>query len=66
MYNPIFEEERDKKEREKEFKGLKKAIKKRSGTNILNDAINHVYNMLKKNSITLWLKKEEKLLESLK
>ena len=65
MYNPIFEEERDKKERDKEFKGLKKAIKKRSGSNILNDAINHVYNILKKNGMS-WFKKDDGLIEAVK
>ena len=66
MYNPIFEEEVDKKERKKELKGLKTAIKKRSGLSPLNEAINHVYSLLKKNSITSWFKKQEKLVESLK
>ena len=66
MYNPIFEEEVDRKEREKALKGLKNDIKKRSGSNLLSDAINHVYNLLKKNSISSWLKKDDELIEVVK
>ena len=66
MYNPIFEEEREKKERVKELKGLKTAIKKRSGSNPLNEAINHIYSLLKKNGLSSWLNKQGKLIESLK
>ena len=45
IYNPIFEEE---KERKLEFKELKKEIKKRARKEKINDMIGRVFNLLQK------------------
>ena len=44
VYNPIFEEE---VERKKELKELKKEIKKRAHKENISQVINRVYNLLK-------------------
>lgn len=63
MYNPIFEEEIDRKERKKELKGLKNDIKKRSGSNPFSDVIRHVYDLVRKNGIESWFEKDDALIE---
>ncbi|GEM_PF-3506135 len=48
IYNPIFEEEA---ERKTEFKKLKKEIKKRARKENISTVINRVYNLLKRKPI---------------
>lgn len=49
IYNPIFEEEAEKKE---EFSDLKKAIRKRAQKEQIKRAFNRVYNLLRKDPIS--------------
>ena len=48
IYNPIFEEEKEKK---LEFKQLKKEIKKRARHESMKQTIDRVYNLLQKKPI---------------
>ena len=48
IYNPIFEEE---KERKLQFKQLKKEIKKRAHKENINEIMSRVYNLLKRKPI---------------
>ena len=48
IYNPIFEEEKEKKI---QFKQLKKEIKKRAHKENLNQVMNRVFNLLKRKPI---------------
>ena len=48
IYNPIFEEET---ERKLEFKQLRKEIKRRARKENINQIINRVYNLLKRKPV---------------
>lgn len=66
VYNPIFEEETDRKTRKTELNALKKEIKKRARKSQIKRTINRVYNLLKRTPITNLLNSGEGLVNSAK
>ncbi|MBI1857676.1 MAG: hypothetical protein HYR97_00945 [Candidatus Melainabacteria bacterium] len=66
IYNPIFEEETEKKSRISELKQLKKAIVKRTHKRTIKQTLDRVYNLLKKSPISNWLNSNKDLVETTK
>lgn len=67
MYNPIFEEEEDKKVRKKELKKLKKAIRKRAYSTGIKGIIGRVYELfIKRTPISALFASEKELAKTSK
>ena len=63
VYNPIFEEEKEKK---LQFKQLKKEIKKRARKQKVNTVIDRVYNLLHKKPMSMFLNIFEPVISAIK